>query len=69
MELTEFPVTLRKLVPAEGKALKNLVTGEYIKDFIFLGKEEKQSNFIEVDLSEVPDETPSENSEEINTEE
>ena len=54
MEIKTENVTLRQLIPAEGKAIKNTVTEEYYPEGLYLAKEADENDFIEVDLSEVP---------------
>ncbi len=66
--MTTETVQVRHLIPAEGKAIKNTVTGEYFHKGLYLAKGERASNYIEVDISEmsVTEEMPTvENSEEV----
>lgn len=58
MKIDSQTVILRYLTPSEGKALKNIVTEQYFKEGIYLGKEEDENNYIEVDISEVPSDEP-----------
>lgn len=58
MKIDSQTVILRYLTPSEGKALKNIITEQYFKEGIYLGKEEDKNNYIEVDISEVPSDEP-----------
>lgn len=59
--MTTETVQVRHIIPAEGKAIKNTVTGEYFPEGLYLAKGERASNYIEVDASEVPVPEPPEN--------
>lgn len=63
MEIFETTVILREIHVPEGKALKNIVTGQYFTGEIdrekgywifYLGKEEIAENYILVDEKDVP---------------
>lgn len=63
MEIFETTVILREIHVPEGKALKNVVTGQYFTGEIdrekrywifYLGKEEIAENYILVDEKDVP---------------
>ena len=47
--MTTSKVTVVKLVPSEGKHLKNISTGEVYEGEIYLAKSLKASDFIEID--------------------
>ncbi len=46
-------VEIRHLIPSQGKAIKNTVTGDFYPEGIYLGKDENEANYIEVDSSEI----------------
>ena len=54
MNIETTDVTLRHLMPAEGKALHKVGTEEYYPEGLYLGKEELESNFEEIPLEDVP---------------
>lgn len=63
MDVIETTVILREIHVPEGKALKNIVTGQYFTGEIdpekgywtfYLGKEENADNYIFVDEKDVP---------------
>ena len=55
MKIIEDTVILRHLVPAEGKVIKRIDPEEWYPDGLYLGKDEDESNYIEVDASEMPE--------------
>lgn len=55
MKIETENVVLRQLIPAEGKALRKIGTDEYYPEGLYLGKEESPDNFVEVDVSDVPE--------------
>lgn len=50
--MTKSEVTVVKLVPSEGKHLKNISTGEVYEGEIYLAKSLKAEDFIEIDDTE-----------------
>lgn len=58
MDIKREEVILRQIIPAEGKVIKNIITEEYFTEGLYLGKEEDENNYIEVDISEVPSDEP-----------
>ena len=50
--MTTSKVTVVKLVPSEGKHLKNISTGEVYEGEIYLAKSLKAEDFIEIDEEE-----------------
>lgn len=49
MELIKEEVTLRMLEPAFGKQLKNAITGDIYEGTVYLGKEDSEDNYVEID--------------------
>ena len=52
--MTTETVSIRHLIPDEGKVIKNKVTEEYYPEGLYLAKGELKTNYIEVDISEMP---------------
>ena len=50
--MTTSKVTVIKLVPSEGKHLKNVSTGEVYEGEIYLAKSLSTSDFVEIDEAE-----------------
>lgn len=50
--MTKSEVTVVKLVPSEGKHLKNVSTGEVYEGEIYLSKSLKASDFVEISEEE-----------------
>ena len=53
MEITTTQVILRQLVPEQGKVIKNTITEEYYPEGVYLGKDENENNYIEVEATEI----------------
>lgn len=52
MELTKKEVTVKMLEPAYGKQLKNIITKDIYDGTVYLGKEDSEDNYVEVDKIE-----------------
>lgn len=52
--MTTETVSIRHLIPDEGKVIKNKVTEEYYPEGLYLAKGELKTNYIEADISEMP---------------
>lgn len=57
MEINTQEITLRQLIPDEGKVIRDIRDGNIYPDGLYLGKEEDADNFIEIDP---PEEEPEE---------
>lgn len=55
MEINTQEITLRQLVPAEGKVIKRIDPEEWYPEGVYLGKDEDINNYIEVDKGEMPE--------------
>jgi hypothetical protein len=51
-------IEIRHLIPDEGKAIHKIDTDDYYfrPGGVYIGKDEPESNYVEVDMSEVPEE-------------
>ena len=54
MRIEKKGVSLRRIIPNENKAIKNIVTNDYYPDGLYLSIEANEEDFVEVDISEVP---------------
>ena len=52
--MTTDTVTNRHLIPVDGQVIKNKVTEEFYPEGLYLAKGELKTNYIEVDISEMP---------------